>query len=164
MVDQDWADEVGVSGQSAAVTKTDCQALTTYHAPKGVEYQPGVDVNGHYVAPADVPGGFSYNLPEKVEFDIKINPIDYGQRNRLQQQIAAAQARLAQDPNDTASQAQLSSLQGQLASLTGKYDNTAVPVGHVVVNTRTGEATLDGKPMQSSQEQYLADLCRKAGY
>lgn len=147
-----------------AITKSDCQALATYHTPKGVEYQPGVDVNGKRVAPADLPGGFTYNLPEKVEFDVRINPLDYGQRNMLEQQIAAVQAKLAQNPSDSASQQQLASLQGQLAAISGKYDNTTMSVGHVVVNTRTGEATLDGKPLANSQEQYLADLCRKAGY
>ena len=158
------ADEVGVGGQPLAISKQDCQAIATYHTPKGVNYQPGVDVNGNRVAPADVSGGFTYQLPDKVEFDIKINPINYGQRATLEQQIAGVQAKLAQNPNDTASQQQLSSLQGQLAAISGKYDNTTMSVGHVVVDTRTGEATLDGRPLGNSQEQYLADLCRKAGY
>ena len=158
------ADEVGVNGEPLAISKQDCQAIATYHTPKGVEYQPGVDVNGNRVAPADVSGGFTYSLPAKVAFDIKINPINYGQRATLQQQIAGVEAKLAQNPNDTASQQQLSALQGQLAAISGKYDNTTLSVGHVVVDTRTGAATLDGRPLADSQEQYLTDLCRKAGY
>lgn len=158
------ADEVGVAGQPVTVTKQDCQAMATYHTPNGVDYQPGVDVHGKPVAPADAPGGFAYNLPAKIEFDITINPVNYAQRNALQQQIAGIQAKLAQNPGDTASQAQLSSLQGQLAAISGRYDNTAASVGHVVVDTRTGQATLNGKPMQDSQEQYIVDLCRRAGF
>jgi hypothetical protein len=158
------ADEVGVAGQPMTVSKQDCQAMATYRTPKGVDYQPGVDVHGKPVAPADAPGGFTYNLPAKIEFDITINPIGYAQRNALQQQIAGVQAKLGQNPNDTTSQAQLASLQGQLAAISGKYDNTAASVGHVVVDTHTGQATLNGRPMQDSQEQYIADLCRKAGY
>jgi hypothetical protein len=164
MVADARADEVGVAGQPQTVSKQACQALATYHTPKGVEYQPGVDVNGHHVAPADAPGGFTYNLPEKVEFDIAVNPINYGQRNAIQAQIAQTQAKLAQNPSDTASQKQLSALQGQLAGITGKYDNTVMSVGHGVVNTRTGDATLNGKPLQNGQDQYLVDLCRKAGF
>ena len=158
------ADEVGVAGQPMTVTRQDCQAMATYRTPKGVDYQPGVDVHGNAVAPADAPGGFTYNLPAKIEFDIMINPINYARRNALQQQIAGVEAKLAQNPNDTASQAQLSSLQGQLAAISGTYDNSAASVGHVVVDTRTGQATLNGRPMQDSQGQYIADLCRKAGY
>ncbi len=163
LVESVCADEVGVAGQPM-ITKRDCQAMATYHAPKGVDYQPGVDVHGNKVAPADTSDGFSYNLPDKVEFDVQVNPINYGQRNTLQSQISAVQAKLAQNPNDTASQKQLSSLQGQLAAISGKYDNTTMSAGHVVVNTRTGEATLNGKPLQGGDQQYLADLCRKAGY
>lgn len=158
------ADQVSVAGNQVTISRADCQALATYHPAPGVNYQPGVDVNGHYVAPADVPGGFTYNLPEKVEFDIQVNPINYAQRTTIQRQIAAVQAKLAQNPSDTASQQQLASLQGQLAAITGAYDNTAMPVGHVVVNTRTGDATLNGKPLQNADQQYLTDLCRKAGY
>ena len=163
LVETVCADEVGVAGQQM-VTKRDCQALATYHTPKGVDYQPGVDVHGKRVAPADASGGFTYDLPDKVEFDVQVNPINYGQRNTIQSQISQVQAKLAQNPNDTASQKQLSSLQGQLAAISGKYDNTTMSAGHVVVNTRTGEATLNGKPLQGGDQQYLVDLCRKAGY
>lgn len=273
------AEEVSVTNDQVTVTKKDCQALATYRPTKGVksaDYQPGVDVHGNYVAPADAPGGFQYNLPEKVEFDVRINPIQYGARNAAQAQvsqtsqainqnaaslaqaqakqtqlssqlatqqatqtslnaqqsnftaqIAAATAQIAAatgGASPTASQAatrdaqvsavtaqitnsasyqslqsqiaantasinstnaaitannavisaaptnasnlqtQLTAAQGQVAATSGKYDNTSMSVGHVVVNTRTGEATMDGKPLQTDQNAYLADLCRKAGY
>jgi len=270
------ADETAVSGDKVTVSQTDCRALATYRPSQGVEYQPGVDVNGHYVAPADLPGGFNYNLPEKVEFNVQINPVNFGQRNAAQQQIAqtsqaivqnnaAQQKAQAQTPvlaqqlaklqatqttlnaqqanfnaqiaaanaaivaqtggatptpaqkstrdaletgalnqiqgssayqslqsqiaannqaiasTNTAIAAnnqviaaapgnaqqlgvQLTGAQGQAAAVTGKFDNTAMSVGHVVVNTRTGAATLDGQPLQNAQQQYLEELCRKAGY
>jgi len=42
-----------------AIDPAACQALVNYHEPSGVEYQPGVDVDGHYVAPADLAGNAS---------------------------------------------------------------------------------------------------------
>jgi len=131
------ADQVTISGDQSTVTKTDCRALATYRPAQGVEYQPGVDVNGHYVAPADLPGGFKYDLPAKVEFDVKINPLTFAQRNASGQQATAP---------------------------TGQFTNTAMSIGHVVVDTKTGAATLDGKPLGDANEAYLAELCRKAGF
>ncbi len=233
-------------------------------------------MNGHFVAPADLPGNSTFKLPERVEFDVRINPIGFAQRNAAQQQIAqtsqaivqnqaslqAAQAKQTQltqrlaslqatqaalntqqsnftaeiaaataqivaqtggaNPtagqlstrqaltadanrdvvNSTAYQAlqsqlaannqalqstnaaitannqvvanapgtatqlqtQLTGAQGQAAAVTGNFDNTSMAVGHVVVNTKTGAVTMDGKPLQNEQEEYLSDLCRKAGY
>ena len=133
--------DVSVSGGPPVISQADCRALATYQpgagGVKGPDYQPGVDVNGHAVAPADLPGGSTYQLPAKVEFNIAINPISYGTRN-------------ANGTQNTAS--------------TGTYANTAMNVGHVVVDTRTGAVTLDGKPITGDNEQYLTDLCRKAGY
>jgi hypothetical protein len=37
-----------------------------YVAPAGVEYQPGVDVNGRPVAPADLDGDHRLQLPESI--------------------------------------------------------------------------------------------------
>lgn len=273
------ADQVTVAGNQVTINKKDCQALATYRPAQGAkspDYQPGVDVHGHYVAPADASGGFTYALPEKVEFDVQINPIQYAQRNAAQAKIAqtsqaivansaalqAAQAKQTtlsqqlaslqatqtslntQQANFTAQiaaataqitaktggasptpaqlatrdaevtgatnqitgspsyqslqsqiaannqsiattnaaitannqviaaapataaqlQTELTGAQGQAAATSGTFDNTAMAVGHVVVNTRTGDATMNGKPLQNADQQYLADLCRKAGY
>jgi hypothetical protein len=60
------------------VTRQDCSQLAAHHADASVNYQPGVDVRGKYVAPADLPGP-NYNiLPDKVTFDLKVNPLAYG--------------------------------------------------------------------------------------
>jgi len=270
------AEDSSVAGGAPVVTQKDCRALATYRPAQGVDYQPGVDVNGHYVAPADLPGGSTYTLPAKVEFNVTINPIGFAQRNAAQQQIAqssqgivqnqaglqAAQKKQTQlsqqlaslqatqttlnnqqsgftaqiaaataqitaqtggaNPTPqqlntrqiqiagattvitgsasyqglqsqiaannqaltstnaaiaannaaiaaapgiaTALQTQLTGAQGQAAAVSGKYDNTAMSVGHVVVDTKTGAVTMDGKPITNDSEQYLADLCRKAGF
>jgi hypothetical protein len=64
--------------QPVYVTRQDCAQLVAHHADASVEYKPGVDVHGKYVAPADLPGP-NYNiLPDKVTFDLKVNPLAYG--------------------------------------------------------------------------------------
>ena len=270
------AAQTTVAGDDPVINRTDCRALATYRPSQGVDYQPGVDVNGHYVAPADLPGGSTYKLPETVEFDVRIDPIGYAQRNAAQHQIAqtsqsivqnqaglkAAQAKQTQLSQQLASlqatqtnlntqqagftaqiaaataqitaqtggatptaqqlntrnieiagattvitgsasyqslqsqiaantqaltstgsaitanngviaaapgtatdlQTSLTGAQGQAAAVSGQFDNTSMSVGHVVVNTKTGAVTMDGKPLQNEGEQYLSDLCRKAGF
>jgi hypothetical protein len=158
------ADEVSVGGGKPVISKQDCMALARYHEAPGVEYQPGVDVHGKPVAPADLQGGASYDPPTKIEFNVTINPIQYGQRNALQSQISQTQATLAANPGNVAAQEQLSSLQRQLSAISGKFDNTAAPVGHVVVDLKSGQVTLNGKPVEGPQQRYLDDVCRQAGY
>lgn len=59
------------------VTRQDCKQLVTHHPDPGVEYKPGTDVHGKYVAPADLPGQQSVALPDKIEFDLRLNPLAY---------------------------------------------------------------------------------------
>jgi hypothetical protein len=40
--------------QTVTITDADCARIVNYQAPPGVAYQPGVDVNGQPVAPADL--------------------------------------------------------------------------------------------------------------
>ena len=60
------------------VTRQDCSLLVSHHPDPGVNYTPGSDVHGKYVAPADLPGGASFNLPDKITFDLRVNPLAYG--------------------------------------------------------------------------------------
>jgi len=48
------------------------QVAADYQPPPGVNYQPGVDVNGKPVAPADLPGSTGYQLPQTLTLDLKI--------------------------------------------------------------------------------------------
>lgn len=48
-----------------------------HHPDPGVEYKSGADVHGKYVAPADLPGQQSFALPDKIEFDLRLNPLAY---------------------------------------------------------------------------------------
>ena len=67
----------GVVDQSLYVTRQDCRNLVAHHPDADVEYKPGVDVHGKYVAPADLPGQTDFKLPDKIEFDLRLNPLAY---------------------------------------------------------------------------------------
>jgi hypothetical protein len=55
-----------------AVSKRDCDRLVEYHQAPGVEYQPGVDVHGRPVAPADLGGGYNIKPPEIIVIPIEV--------------------------------------------------------------------------------------------
>ena len=51
--------------RTIAVARSDCELAVRYVAPAGVDYQPGVDVNGRPVAPADL-DDHRLQLPESI--------------------------------------------------------------------------------------------------
>lgn len=55
-----------------AVTRRDCDQLVKYRQAPGGEYQPGVDVRGNPVAPADLGGGYQIKPPETIVIPIEI--------------------------------------------------------------------------------------------
>ena len=55
-----------------AVTRADCDRLVKHQPAPGVEYQPGVDVHGRPVAPADIGGGYQIKPPETIIIPIEI--------------------------------------------------------------------------------------------
>jgi len=60
-------------GAKLTVSRADCQALVRHVPDKGVAYQPGVDVRGRKVAPADAGGGSSWKVPDSITIDIGID-------------------------------------------------------------------------------------------
>ncbi|WP_085592103.1 hypothetical protein [Thalassospira sp. MCCC 1A01428] len=63
------------STPTVTVTKDACQAVVAYQADAGVAYQPGVDVNGKAVTPAEGPGVETNPiiLPDVIEFPVTID-------------------------------------------------------------------------------------------
>ncbi len=55
-----------------AVTRRDCDRLVKHQPAPGVEYQPGVDVHGRPVAPADLGGGYQIKPPETIVIPIEV--------------------------------------------------------------------------------------------
>lgn len=56
-----------------AISERDCRQLMVKHEPApDVIYQPGVDVHGNAVAPADLNGGAQLNLPDVIYIPLEV--------------------------------------------------------------------------------------------
>ena len=62
--------------QDIVIKEEYCQKLTEYKQAEGVEYQPGVDVNGRAVVPADMQTN-RIQPPEVIEFNIAVDVAEY---------------------------------------------------------------------------------------
>ncbi|MCE2510088.1 MAG: hypothetical protein J4G10_03810 [Alphaproteobacteria bacterium] len=65
-------DTLLIGGETVTVSRTDCLKITKHVPAADVEYQPGVDVHGRPVAPADVEGSSSVKVPENFTIDITV--------------------------------------------------------------------------------------------
>jgi hypothetical protein len=52
--------------RTVAIARSDCELALRYVEPPGVDYQSGVDVHGHPVAPADLDEQHRLQLPESI--------------------------------------------------------------------------------------------------
>ena len=68
-----WTGIAPAEDISVTLTREDCQRLTRYVPDPGVAYQPGVDVNGRAVAPADLGGAPALQIPETIQITIYID-------------------------------------------------------------------------------------------
>ncbi len=55
------------------ITRQDCLRLQRHQPAPDVAYQPGVDVRGRAVAPADIGGGAQLNLPAEILIPIEVD-------------------------------------------------------------------------------------------
>lgn len=62
--------------ESIRISRADCSKLVRHVPDSSVAYQPGVDVRGRKVAPADLDGGFQVDPPDEFTFDIEIDLFD----------------------------------------------------------------------------------------
>jgi hypothetical protein len=64
----------GDAGRGAIhVARADCRRLVAHRPDANVAYQPGVDVHGRPVAPADLPGGAQVALPDVIPIVISVD-------------------------------------------------------------------------------------------
>ena len=63
-------------GVVVEISKADCDRLVAHHPAADVAYQPGVDVNGGPVAPADVDDGTRVAVPETIRILITVDLFD----------------------------------------------------------------------------------------
>ncbi|MEQ9519986.1 MAG: hypothetical protein RLN89_11165 [Parvibaculum sp.] len=57
------------------ISEGTCALVAAHHPAADVAFQPGVDVNGKAVVPANLEGGFQYNLRPIYEFDVRLKPL-----------------------------------------------------------------------------------------
>src|SRR5262245_64019893 len=55
-----------------AISRQDCQRLVQHEPAPDVTYQPGVDVHGRPVVPADLNGGSQIELPDVIYIPIEV--------------------------------------------------------------------------------------------
>ena len=60
------------AGAEIAISRKDCQRLVNHEPAPDVTYQPGVDVHGRPVVPADLGGGQQIQLPDVIYIPIEI--------------------------------------------------------------------------------------------
>ena len=62
------------------ITKSDCIRIVEHHPSADVAYQPGVDVRGKKVVPADVEASPDLRniVPQVIEFSVALNPLRGG--------------------------------------------------------------------------------------
>lgn len=58
------------------IKKADCRELVKHQPEADVAYQPGVDVRGNSVAPADLYGGYAIESPQSLVIPIEIDLFD----------------------------------------------------------------------------------------
>lgn len=64
------------AADSLRISRDDCNKLVRHVPDSGVAYQPGVDVRGREVAPADLNSGLRVEPPDYLTFDIEIDLFD----------------------------------------------------------------------------------------
>lgn len=66
-------DNGGGDGEGArlSISQADCARLTGYSPAADVAYQPGVDVHGNRVAPADIGGSRSWTMPDEIVINLE---------------------------------------------------------------------------------------------
>ncbi len=115
-----------------AITSADCARLVAHVPGPDVAYQPGVDVYGREVAPADLGGTPRIELPETILIDIEVDLLE---RFGIPENPA---------PVD--------------ADVPALYDPDA-EVGEVAY--RDGRFTFNGQPLQDEAQAELAARCQE---
>ena len=59
--------------QAQVIRTSACQPLVEHRPDASATYQPGVDVRGNDVPPADLGGGYNIGLPEQIDIPIRFD-------------------------------------------------------------------------------------------
>ncbi|MBF0267636.1 MAG: hypothetical protein HQL44_03480 [Alphaproteobacteria bacterium] len=152
---QSWADG------TVRISRQDCSRLI-HHAPSAdVAYKPGVDVKGRAVAPADLDGGANNIklLPEVLEFNVSINPVDYQARNALAKQKADTQkAIVANQQAKATAEAQVTALTAQKATAVASGVTLAADLAPLQAVLTPLQAQVDAGTRRPTNQEYQSAL------
>jgi len=114
--------EAASDAPKVRITKKDCRRLVRHQASANVAYQPGVDVRGNPVTPADASGGFTIPLPDVFEFNITKDLTAYlgGAEEQLAADKAAA---IAAEKSVAATNAAVESAESAVTSAETVYQD-----------------------------------------
>ena len=127
-----YAKEGWTAEPSPRVDPALCQALTKYVPDADVAYQPGVDVDGNAVAPADLPGSSQMQMPSKLEIPLTLNL-----------------ARHLHLPSNVQGQGQNGHGQG----------GQGAEAWLGVITVEGDQVSFNGQPLTDTQQENLAVLC-----
>ncbi len=129
------------------LTVETCRRLVRHTPDPGVEYEPGVSVEGEAVAPAEVDGGVQLDLPETITIPIELDVLS---DRRLGRETPEPGTPAGDDPDDVADDADLGD------PLVGEAQ-----IGTVKIDVATGRATFNGQPLRSEAQRRLAEKCQE---
>ena len=136
------------------ITKKDCNRLVRYQASANVAYQPGIDVRGNPVAPADAGGGFTIPLPDVYEFAITKDLSAYldGPEEQLAADKAAA---IAAEKSVAATSAAVESAESAVTSAEAVYQDA-------LTDATAAQAAADAAPNDTALATAAAEAQAEA--
>jgi hypothetical protein len=129
------------------ITRADCRRLVRHEPAEGVDYEPGVDVHGNEVAPAEVGGGVELDLPDRITIPIELDVLTGRRQGRDEPEAGTPET---DDPDDVPDDADLGD------RLIGEAQ-----IGTVEVDVETGRATFNGQPLRSEAQRRIAEKCQE---
>ena len=133
------------------VREADCRRLVSHVPDAGVAYEPGVDVRGESVAPADLHGGHDLNLPSRIAI-----PIEVELYRRVDPAPEAESGTTDPDPDPDGLGA---GVRGR-TRLDPALDGDA-RIGTVEIDLETGDARFEGRPLTSAAQRRLDRRCQE---
>ncbi|MBI5120564.1 MAG: hypothetical protein HZA67_06125 [Rhodospirillales bacterium] len=149
------------AAETVTVSKRDCSRLIAHAPSADVAYKSGVDVKGRKVAPADLEGGGNSIklLPEVLQFNININPVDYQARNALAAQKAATQkAIVANQQTKAVAQTQVTALTTQKATAVASGATLAADLAALQAVLTPLQTQVDAGTRRPTNQEYQTAL------
>jgi len=123
---------VAAEERTVRVSERTCADLVRHTASEDVAYEPGVDVHGDPVEPAELGGGASIEAPDAITIPLRVELLETGDVPDGGSDRPVADAGVSGDAR----------------------------VGTVTVDLETGRAYYNGEPLTSRARRRLAEKCQ----